>query len=216
MAGAVPMATLIHMLTMKLFSTNYLIWRRQVLTVLSCHDLLSHVDGSTTLNVVDAQGKSTINDGYAPWKSKHQRVLSLLQSSLTYEALAEVLDRDSARDVCVTLEAAYSPSSGSRTHQLSQVHAAFFASGRCSLGPRGSRGTSSSPGGSHARGGSSSDGRGRGQGRRIPRCQIYHGEHYAYKCPNWYFGLLLNLMRTWLKPLVLSVPSILHSPLIGS
>ncbi|KAL8487530.1 hypothetical protein ACS0TY_024003 [Phlomoides rotata] len=69
MVEAVPMATLIHMLTVKLSSTNYLIWRRQVLPVLSCHDLLSHIDGSTPPplpKVVDAQGKSTDNDAYAP------------------------------------------------------------------------------------------------------------------------------------------------------
>lgn len=121
MADQVPLATLIYMLTVKLSSSNYLIWRKQVLPVLSWHDLLPHIDGSVeppSAMTTNDEDTEVVNLAYAQWKSKDQRVLSLLQSSLTEEALAEILNCSTARAVWVTLESAYSYSTDSRAHQL--------------------------------------------------------------------------------------------------
>jgi alpha-N-arabinofuranosidase len=39
--------TMVHMITIKLSSTNFLLWHSQVVPLLQCQKLYSYVDGST-------------------------------------------------------------------------------------------------------------------------------------------------------------------------
>lgn len=122
MAGdSIPMATLIHMITIKLSSSNYLLWKNQVVPVLASHDLLGFVDGTVPpppATLTDESGKVSPNPDYTTWYAKDQRILSLLQSSLTEESMAEVIGASSSRAVWLALEAAFSHDSESRAHQL--------------------------------------------------------------------------------------------------
>ncbi|KAJ0536278.1 putative RNA-directed DNA polymerase [Helianthus annuus] len=118
--ATLPMATLLHMLTIKLSSTNYLVWRYQVFPLLSHQKLAGYVDGT-----IQAPEKNIITDGaevpnpdYSSWLEVDQRVLLLLQSSLTEEAIAEAIGHTTARSLWMALESAYSNASVERTQTL--------------------------------------------------------------------------------------------------
>ncbi|GKB95459.1 putative RNA-directed DNA polymerase [Tanacetum coccineum] len=87
-----PLATILHLLTIKLSSSNFLLWRNQMLPLLSSQNLLGYVD--------DSMKPPTISIPYAD------------------EAMAEVLGLQTARDVWLALEAAYSHDSVERMHTL--------------------------------------------------------------------------------------------------
>lgn len=114
------MTTLLHMLTIKFSSTNYLQWKNQVYPLLSHQKLLAHVDGSSTSPSPDltVDGKVTPNPGYASWLEEDQRVLLLLQSSLTEEAMAKVIGVSTARELWTNLKRVYSYDSIEHTQNL--------------------------------------------------------------------------------------------------
>lgn len=94
------------MLTIKISSTNYLLWKNQI-NPLFCHQhLLDHVDGKTV--EVMLEGKSSLNPLYDVWLEADQRAMSIVQASLTKECMAEILGLTTTRDVWITLESAYS------------------------------------------------------------------------------------------------------------
>lgn len=119
-AEAVPIATLIHMVTIKLSSSNYLLWRNQVVPMLSSHGLLQYVDGSSAppLETITTNNVVAPNPDYTSWHEKDQRILGVLLSSLTEESMSEVIGCKTSRSVWLALEAAFSHSSTSRAHQL--------------------------------------------------------------------------------------------------
>ena len=105
------------MVTIKLSSTNYLLWRNQLLPLLQCQNLLSHVDGSVAApptTIASDSSSSQPNPKYVEWQLQDQRLLSLLFSSLTEEAMAEVLGLTTARDVWLALENSFSHISKTR------------------------------------------------------------------------------------------------------
>ena len=92
--------TMIHMVTIKLSSSNYLIWKSQLLPLLESQELLGHVDGTLAspprFAPVDSR---TPNIKHLVWKNTDQRLLSLLLSSLTEEAMAEVVGLSTSCEV---------------------------------------------------------------------------------------------------------------------
>ncbi|RVW98312.1 Retrovirus-related Pol polyprotein from transposon RE1 [Vitis vinifera] len=109
--------TMIHMVTIKLSSTNYLLWQNQLLPFLQCQNLLSHVDGSVApppITIAVDSSSSQPNPQYVAWQLQDQRLLSLLFSSLTEEAMVEVLGLTTARDVWLALENSFSHISKTR------------------------------------------------------------------------------------------------------
>ncbi|KAL8503544.1 hypothetical protein ACS0TY_022323 [Phlomoides rotata] len=120
-SDVVPLATLIHMVTIRLSSSNYLLWKSQVLPMLRCDSLSSFVDGSSkppSPMLKDADSHDSPNPEYSAWCKKNDRVVSLLLSSLTEEAVSEVVGLTDAREVWPALESAFAPSSPSHAHQL--------------------------------------------------------------------------------------------------
>ncbi|KAM0058671.1 putative RNA-directed DNA polymerase [Helianthus debilis subsp. tardiflorus] len=115
-----PMNTLLHMLTIKLNSSNYLLWKNQVEPLLHHQDWYRFVNGSYTApsktTTVDA--KEAPNPEYVSWLESDQRIRLLLQSSLTEEAMAEVLGLSSSREVWLALESAYSHDSMERSQNI--------------------------------------------------------------------------------------------------
>ncbi|KAJ0490671.1 putative RNA-directed DNA polymerase [Helianthus annuus] len=115
-----PLHTLLHLITIKLSSTNYLLWKNQVHPVLSYLNLLSHIDGTSQSppESVTSDGKTSPNPEFITWKQKDQRVLLLLHSTLTEEVMAEAIGHTSAHQVWRALEHAYGHHSVERMHTL--------------------------------------------------------------------------------------------------
>ena len=112
--------TLIHMLTIKLNSSNYLLWKNQITPLLLHQKWMSHVDGSSAIppSTVLIDGKETPNPARDAWVELDQKVLLILQSSLSEESMAEVLGLSTPREVWTTLESAYSHDSQERSQNL--------------------------------------------------------------------------------------------------
>ncbi|PWA58587.1 zinc finger, CCHC-type, Gag-polypeptide of LTR copia-type [Artemisia annua] len=90
--GTFPMNTLLHMIPIKLSSTNYLIWKNQMLPLLSYQKLTNHIGGTITLSAtIMVDDQSVPNPAFTTWNDLDQRAIILLNSSLTEEAAAEVL-----------------------------------------------------------------------------------------------------------------------------
>ncbi|PWA53009.1 zinc finger, CCHC-type, Gag-polypeptide of LTR copia-type [Artemisia annua] len=156
------MNTLLHMMTIKLSSTNYLLWRNHMLPIFTYQKLIGHIDGtsSSPSPTITVEGKTQPNPEALAWTEVDQRAVILFQSSLTEEAAAEVLGLTTARQIWLSLEAAYSNASVERIHSL-----------RDSL--------------RQLTKGNTPRGRGRGQGRRTPHCQLCRTNgHYASACPD--------------------------------
>ncbi|KAF5821146.1 putative RNA-directed DNA polymerase [Helianthus annuus] len=115
-----PLHTLLHLITIKLSSTNYLLWKNQVHPVLSYLNLVSHIDGTSQAppESITNDGKTEPNPKFQTWKEADQRVLLLLHSTLTEEAMAEAIGHTSAHQVWRALEHAYSHHSTERMHTL--------------------------------------------------------------------------------------------------
>ena len=80
-----PFNTLIHMITIKLSSSNYLFfWKNQLLLLLENQDMLSYVDGTlVSLLHFKQETSSTLCTKYLALKAANQRLLCLPLFSLT-------------------------------------------------------------------------------------------------------------------------------------
>lgn len=95
-----PFNTKIHMVSIKLSSSNYLLWKSQLLPLLEIQDLLSHVDETLQPSQqFDREGSKMPNIKHLAWKNTDQLLLSLLLSSLTEEAMAEAVGLSTSREV---------------------------------------------------------------------------------------------------------------------
>ncbi|GJV33017.1 putative RNA-directed DNA polymerase [Tanacetum coccineum] len=113
------MNTLLHMIPIKLSSTNYLLWKNQMLPLLSYQKLTNHIDGTTAASATITSGDQSIpNPAFTTWNDFDQRAVILLNSSLTEEAAAEVLGLTTAHAIWTALETAYNNSSVERIHSL--------------------------------------------------------------------------------------------------
>jgi hypothetical protein len=110
---------MIHMVTIKLSSSNYLLWKSQLLPLLESQNLLGHVDGTLVLPPpFDPPTSQRPNPKHLAWKATNQRLLSLLLSSLTEEAMAEVVGLSTSREVWTALENTFSHRSKAREIRL--------------------------------------------------------------------------------------------------
>jgi hypothetical protein len=105
--------TVAHMVTIKLSSTNFLLWRSQVVPLLQCQKLYGYVDGSTPM-----PSAATDLAAHNIWKQFDQLVMSLLLFSLTEEALSITIDFTTSRDVWNSLETTFSQKSKVRELQI--------------------------------------------------------------------------------------------------
>ncbi|KAG6753564.1 hypothetical protein POTOM_041542 [Populus tomentosa] len=114
-----PFNTMIHMVTIKLSSSNYLLWKSQLLPLLESQGLLGHVDGTLVPPPqFDPPTSQTPNRSHLAWKATDQRLLSLLLSSLTEEAMAEAVGLSTSREVWTALETTFSHRSKAREIRL--------------------------------------------------------------------------------------------------
>ncbi|KZV40879.1 hypothetical protein F511_05124 [Dorcoceras hygrometricum] len=103
----------------KLNSTNYLPWRRQIMHMAECFDLMGFLDGSAVApspTITSEAGLHSPNTAYTAWKMKDRKLLSVLYTSLSEDVASEVIDSSTSREAWVTLEGVFS--SVLRQHQL--------------------------------------------------------------------------------------------------
>ncbi|CAM8920708.1 unnamed protein product [Rhodiola kirilowii] len=114
-----PFNTLIHMNTIKLSSSNYLLWKSQLLPLIESQDLLSYVDGTLVPPPKFATKESNaVDPQYLTWRAIDQCLLCLLLSSLAEEAIDVVVGLSTARDVWLALENTFSHHSKVRELRL--------------------------------------------------------------------------------------------------
>ncbi|PWA54489.1 ribonuclease H-like domain-containing protein [Artemisia annua] len=120
MENNIPLNTIIHMLTIKLGSSNYLLWKNQIIPILSYQNLLSHVDGTgiTPPSTRLEADKTVDNPAYSAWVLANQKTVIILQASLSEEAVTLIVGLSTARQIWTALEAAYGNSSIERVHTI--------------------------------------------------------------------------------------------------
>ena len=110
-----PFNTLIHMVTIKLSSSNYLLWKSQLLPLLESQELIDYVDETIEIPPhFTIENSQTPNIKHVAWKHTDQCLLSLLLSSLTEEAMAEVVGLSTSCEVWVALENTFNHHSKAR------------------------------------------------------------------------------------------------------
>ena len=114
-----PFNTLIHMITIKLSSSNYLFWKSQLQSLLESQDMIGYVDGTMVPPPhFEPEISLTLNPKYAAWRAAVQLLLYLLLSSLAEEAIVVVVGLSTARDVWLALETTFSHHSKARELRL--------------------------------------------------------------------------------------------------
>ncbi|CAN7132816.1 unnamed protein product [Brassica rapa subsp. narinosa] len=119
-----PSLSITQCVTLKLSSTNYLLWKTQFESFLSSQSLLGFVDGSTprptpTVSVTnDGEVSEQANPEFASWMRKDQLVMAWLFGSLTEEALRSVYGLHSAQEVWFSLGKKYNRVSATRKLDL--------------------------------------------------------------------------------------------------
>ena len=120
-SSSLPLNTMVHMLTIKLTSSNYLLWKNQFVPLLASQDLFSYLDGSIrapSTTILAAYGTTKSNPVYTSWLHTDQTLLSLLYYSLTEESMSEVLGLCHSHEAWHTLEVSFSHRSKTRELQF--------------------------------------------------------------------------------------------------
>lgn len=110
---------MVHMLTIKLTSSNYLLWRTQFFPLLTSLDLFGYLDGNIRApypTIPGSDGTPQPNVAYASWLTTDPTMRSLLCSSLTEQSMSEVLCVRDAHEAWTTFDASFSHKS--KTHEL--------------------------------------------------------------------------------------------------
>ncbi|KAL6325439.1 hypothetical protein AAG906_023284 [Vitis piasezkii] len=116
-SSSLPLNTMVHMLTIKLTSSNYLLWKNQFVPLLASQDLFGYLDGSIrapSATILAADGTTKSNPAYTSWLHTDQTLLSLLYSSLTEESMSEVLGLHHSHEAWHALEVSFSHRSKTR------------------------------------------------------------------------------------------------------
>jgi alpha-N-arabinofuranosidase len=99
--------TMVHMVTIKLTSTNYLLWRRQFVPLLESHqDLKGYFDGTLSAPAAQVRAGTELvpNPACKTWLSQDKLLPSLLYTSLTKECRAEVFNCTTAHDPWLAIQ----------------------------------------------------------------------------------------------------------------
>ncbi|KAJ9542433.1 hypothetical protein OSB04_028939 [Centaurea solstitialis] len=112
--------SLVHLIPMKLCSSNYLLWKNQMLPLLTYQNLISNIDGSSTAHVatLTSNEKTTENPAYAAWIAVDHRTIITINATLFEEVVSTIIGLSTARQIWVALETAYGNSSIERVHNL--------------------------------------------------------------------------------------------------
>lgn len=119
-----PSLRISQCVTLKLSSTNYLLWKTQFESFLSSQSLLGFINGSTPRpppTVTKRDGDvvtEEANPDFVKWVRRDQLVMAWLFGSLSEEALRSVYGLNSAQDVWFCLGKKYNRISATRKLDL--------------------------------------------------------------------------------------------------
>jgi hypothetical protein len=85
-----------NLMSIKLDSINYIVWKLQLTTILDAYSMKDHIDGSVTRPnhfLLDAAGSPTleINQAFKAWQLRDKALLTLIYSTLTPSILSMVV-----------------------------------------------------------------------------------------------------------------------------
>jgi hypothetical protein len=98
-----------NLMSIKLDSLNYMVWKLQLTTILEAYSMIDHIDGSVqkpSQYLVDAAGNLTTRatPSFLSWKKRDKALLTLIYSTLSPPVLSMVVGLHSAQEVWSTLE----------------------------------------------------------------------------------------------------------------
>ncbi|KAL3529151.1 hypothetical protein ACH5RR_008473 [Cinchona calisaya] len=73
---------------------NFLLWKNLFLNILNCHQVSSHVDGSTTppaTTITNPDGSTSPNPDHASWQQVDYVVLSWIQAIVSVDILEHII-----------------------------------------------------------------------------------------------------------------------------
>ncbi|KAL6334726.1 hypothetical protein AAG906_021385 [Vitis piasezkii] len=117
---SLPLNTMVHMLTIKLTSSNYLLWRNQFVPLLASQELFGYLDGSITAPspmITASDGTPKSNPAYTSWlhTDRHRRFTLFFSHE---ESMSEVLGFRHSHEAWHALEVSFSHRSKTRELQL--------------------------------------------------------------------------------------------------
>ena len=107
--------------TIKLNSTNFLIWKSQFQSILRATNLIGYVDGSSPCPpalIHDSTGKESTNSEFLAWKQIDSHLLSCITATLTPAVFTSVLQCSTSCEVWTLLTKRFTSLSRSHVHQL--------------------------------------------------------------------------------------------------
>ncbi|KAF9614436.1 hypothetical protein IFM89_018581 [Coptis chinensis] len=111
-----------NFVSLKLSSTNYLLWETQVLSLIESQDLLGFVTGDTIppyTKITDANNTNIIpNPDLAAWTRTDRLVKAWITATISEEALGVVVGLKTSHDVWSALQNAFSQGSQAREFEL--------------------------------------------------------------------------------------------------
>ncbi|GMP41149.1 hypothetical protein CsSME_00011345 [Camellia sinensis var. sinensis] len=107
--------------TVKLDSTNYIIWKNQMQNILRATKLIGFVDGSNDCpspTLSDASNKEVSNPEYLQWMNIDAHLLSCITATLSLAIFSSVLHCKTSYEVWTVLQSRFTSLSRSHVHQL--------------------------------------------------------------------------------------------------
>uniref|UniRef100_A0A2N9FFT0 Reverse transcriptase Ty1/copia-type domain-containing protein n=1 Tax=Fagus sylvatica TaxID=28930 RepID=A0A2N9FFT0_FAGSY len=96
-----------NLMSIKLDSVNYMIWKLQLSAILDAYSMIEHLDGSTQQPrqfLVNETGVQSLNPTFLIWKKKDKALLTLIYSTLSSPVLAMVVGSTTSQEVWNRLE----------------------------------------------------------------------------------------------------------------
>jgi transposase InsO family protein len=117
------LSNMANLMSVKLDSTNFIVWKHQLSSILKAYSMIDFVDGtipSPPPFLVDAEGNYTtaVNPDFQLWNTRDQALLTLINSTLSSAVLSMVVGHNSAQAVWKTLEHRFTSTSRSNILNL--------------------------------------------------------------------------------------------------
>ncbi|KAA8539318.1 hypothetical protein F0562_026010 [Nyssa sinensis] len=117
------LSNICNLITTRLDSSNYVVWKFQISSILKAHSLIGYIDGTYPCPnkfIQDERGAATaqINLEYQIWNTQDQAVMTLLNATLSQTALSHVIGYSTSREAWLALERRFSASTRSNILQL--------------------------------------------------------------------------------------------------
>jgi hypothetical protein len=96
-----------NLMSTKLDSSNYMIWKLQISAVLDAYSMIDHLDGSILTPsqfLFTETGMQSVNPAFLIWKKRDKALLTLLYSTLSSPVLAMVVGLSTSQEVWNNLE----------------------------------------------------------------------------------------------------------------